>query len=217
MCFFRRLQNGMLQATSVRSQAVIEDVTERKRLEEDLQRSEERYRDLFENASDGIFIQDGTGFIDCNKRGAAMYGLPKEKLIGRSPAEFAPERQPDGRLSAEVASEKVQAALSGVPQFFEWQPLRADGSPFDVEITLSRVEIGGSVYLQAMVRDITARKRAEDERRRSERMLQTIIDAEPECVKLLDENANLIMMNRAGLDMIQVDSLDQVKGRCISP
>ena len=201
----------------VRSQAVIEDVTERKRLEEDLQRSEERYRDLFENASDGIFIQDGTGFVDCNKRGAAMYGLPKEKLIGRSPAEFAPERQPDGRLSAEVAGEKVQAALSGVPQFFEWQPLRADGSPFDVEITLSRLEIGGSVFLQAIVRDITARKRAEDERRRSERMLQTIIDAEPECVKLLDENANLIMMNRAGLDMIQADSLDQVRGQCICP
>ncbi len=199
----------------VRSQAVIQDITERKRMEEYLRRSEERYRDLFENASDGISIQDGTGFIDCNKRGAAMYGLPKEKLIGRSPAEFAPERQPDGRLSAEVAGEKIQAALSGVPQFFEWQPLRADGSPFDVEITLSRLEIGGSVFLQAIVRDITARKRAEDERRRSERMLQTIIDAEPECVKLLDENANLIMMNRAGLDMLQADSLEQVKGRCV--
>ena len=44
-------------------------------------------------------------------------------------------------------------------------------------------------------------------------MLQTIIDAEPECVKLLDENANLIMMNRAGLDMIQAESFDQVRGK----
>jgi PAS domain S-box-containing protein len=46
----------------------------------------------------------------------------------------------------------------------------------------------------------------------SRKFLQTIIDTEPECVKLLNADGGLIMMNRAGLDMIQVDSLDQVKG-----
>ena len=196
---------------------VISDITKRKRAEAELQDKENRYRLLFESANDGIFIQDSTGFFDCNQRGAEMYGLPKEKILGRSPAEFAPARQPDGRLSAEVAEEKSRSAMEGVPQVFEWQPLRADGTPFNVEITLSRLELGGSLYLQAIVRDITERKRVEDALRKSEKMLQTIIDAEPECVKLLDENANLIMMNRAGLDMLQVDSLDQVKGQCVCP
>ncbi len=65
--------------------------------------------------------------------------------------------------------------------------------------------------------DISARKQAEEALQKSERMLQTIIDAEPECVKVLDENACLIMMNRAGLDMIQVDKLDAVKGQCVCP
>ena len=49
------------------------------------------------------------------------------------------------------------------------------------------------------------------------RYLRAILETEPECVKLLDSECNLLMMNRAGLDMMQADSLDQVKGHCICP
>ena len=55
------------------------------------------------------------------------------------------------------------------------------------------------------------------ERTKAENMLQAIIDNEPECVKMLDENGNLIMMNRAGLSMLGADSLEQIKGQCIYP
>jgi PAS domain S-box-containing protein len=51
----------------------------------------------------------------------------------------------------------------------------------------------------------------------SERFLKTIIDTEPECIKMLDANCNLLMMNSAGLSMIDADSLEQVKGHCICP
>ncbi len=149
---------------------VVRDVTERRRAEEELREKEAKYRSLFDSANDGIFIQDETGFIDCNQKGAQMYGLSKEQIIGRSPSEFAPERQPGGRLSAEVADEKIKAALNGVPQVFEWQPLRADGSPFDVEITLSRLRLGGRVCLQAIVRDIGERKRLEEERHKIQKL-----------------------------------------------
>jgi PAS domain S-box-containing protein len=146
-----------------------------------LQVEETRYRALFENANDGIFIQDATGFVDCNRRGAEMYGLTREQILGRSPTELCPERQPDGRLSTELAAERVAAAMQGVPQQFEWQPLRADGSPFDVEITLSRMDLAGKPCLQAIMRDIARRKRADEEirqlnqdleRRVAERTLQ---------------------------------------------
>jgi PAS domain S-box-containing protein len=150
---------------------VTRDVTEHKRSEEELREKEGNYRLLFESANDGIFIQDESGFADCNQKGADMYGLTKKEIIGRSPSEFAPERQPDGRLSSEVADEKVRAALSGVPQVFEWQPVRADGSPFDVEVTMSRLELGGKMCLQAIVRDITERKRAEEEREKLQAQL----------------------------------------------
>jgi PAS domain S-box-containing protein len=149
---------------------VVRDIAERKRAEGELREKEQKYRLLFESANDGIFLYDETGFTDCNQRGAEMYGLPKAGIIGRSPAEFAPERQPNGRLSAEVAGEKVRAALNGVPQMFEWQPLHADGSTFDVEITLNRLELGGKVCLQAIVRDISERKRLEQEHLKSEKL-----------------------------------------------
>ena len=65
--------------------------------------------------------------------------------------------------------------------------------------------------------EVTERAKVLERLRSSENMLQAIIEAEPECVKLLDEQANLIMMNQAGLAMLQVDSLDQVKGKCVCP
>jgi two-component system, cell cycle sensor histidine kinase and response regulator CckA len=57
----------------------------------------------------------------------------------------------------------------------------------------------------------------EVELRDNKKFLQTIIDTEPECVKLLSADGILLMMNRAGLDMLQVDSLDQVKGKSLCP
>ena len=155
---------------------IIRDFSDRKRAEMEIQEKERKYEVLFESANDGIFIQDASGFVDCNNRGAEMYGLPKEKLIGRSPAEFAPLRQPNGRLSSDVAGEKVAAALSGAPQVFEWQPQRADGTPFDVEVTLSRLELDGSPYLQSIVRDISERKKAEHALRSSEARFRSIIE-----------------------------------------
>ena len=151
----------------------IHDITELKRMEGALREKESKYRSLFESAKDGIFILDETGFTDCNQKGAEMYGLTKEEIIGRSPNDFAPKHQPDGRPSSEVAGEKIQGALSGVPQIFEWQSLRANAGPlsaFDVEISLSRLEVGGKMCLHAIVRDISERKRLEQERLKTQKL-----------------------------------------------
>ncbi len=66
-------------------------------------------------------------------------------------------------------------------------------------------------------RELHERKTTEKALKKSENMLQAIIDTEPECVKLLDADANLLMMNEAGLSMIQADSLGQVKGKSVLP
>jgi len=76
---------------------------------------------------------------------------------------------------------------------------------------------GKVVGVLSMVHDVTGRKLVEAELSESKKFLHTVIEAQPECVKLIDANGALIMMNRAGLSMIQVDSLDQVKGRSIYP
>ncbi len=65
--------------------------------------------------------------------------------------------------------------------------------------------------------EVEERRSSENALHKSERFLSTIIEAEPECVKILDRDGALLMMNPAGLAMIQADTLDQVKGQCIFP
>jgi PAS domain S-box-containing protein len=153
----------------------VRDISERIRSDQALTASESKYHMLFETANDGMFLQDASGFLDCNQKGADMYGLSKAEVIGKSPAELSPLRQLDGRLSSEVAAEKIAAAMRGENPCFEWQPLRADGTPFHVEIKLSRVDYRDKPCLQAIVRDITERKKAEVELDRHRHHLEDLV------------------------------------------
>ena len=78
---------------------------------------------------------------------------------------------------------------------------------------------GGELGRLAEAFDIMANKliQREEALANGERFLKTIIDSEPECIKMLDRDCNLLMMNQAGLEMIQADSFEQVKGQCVCP
>lgn len=173
------------------------DITESKRAEVALRESENKYRELFEAAGDGIFIHDENGFLDCNEKGASMYGLTRAEIIGRHPSTLAPEKQPNGQLSANFAAKEIVAALGGTPQQFEWQALRADGTPLDVEITLGRIEFGGVVCLQAVVRDISARKQAENALRESEEKLRNLFSLSPLGIALTDMKGRYLEFNES--------------------
>jgi PAS domain S-box-containing protein len=100
-------------------------------------------------------------FLDCNDAALRMFRCTRDEIIGDRPARFSPPFQPDGRPSNEAASEKIAGALSGERQFFEWRHMRQDGSEFDAEVTLTRVQAAGQPYFFGVVRDISERKLAE--------------------------------------------------------
>ena len=151
------------------------DITERKNAEGALQESEIKYRTLFESASDTILLMDHDTFIDCNQKTLEMFDCTREQIIGQPPYQFSPEVQPDGRNSKEKALEKINAAVKGQPQFFEWKHCRYDGTLFDAEISLNSFNNKGKYYIQSIVRDITDRKRAGEELKKYREHLEELV------------------------------------------
>jgi len=143
--------------------AMLQDITKQHRMEQALRENERKFRALFEDANDAIYIMHNGSFSDCNAKGLEYFGVKREEIIGRSPADFSPSNQVDGRDSVEKATEFIQAALAGKPQFFEWMNQRPDGTPVCSDVSLSRFEVGDKAYLQAIARDITERKKSEEQ------------------------------------------------------
>lgn len=156
------------------------DITDREMAETSLRESEEKYRTLFEWANDAILLMDNDQFVDCNEQAVRMYGgTSKDQIVGRKPYEFSPPDQPDGRDSTEKALEKINAALSGTPQSFDWVHTRLDGDLFYAEVRLAAIELHGKLVVQAIVRDVTERKLFEKQLTERQALLTSIFRAAP--------------------------------------
>lgn len=142
----------------------IDDLTERKRIADQLRHTEEHYRHLLENANDGILIIDHTGTIEFANRSL-------EQIFGYSPGEL--RNQSYELLIPGQSAEKHQKHHEGFLRHPEARVMgrgvdlfgrRKDGTIFPVEISLSPAKVDSHVVITALIRDISARKRVEDER-----------------------------------------------------
>ncbi len=166
---------------------ITRDVTDLRQVERALRESEARHRALFETAHDAILLMRGDRFIDCNARAVAMYGCAtREQVVSTSPLTFSPPTQPDGRPSSEAALDHIGRALAGTPQLFEWEHLRLDGARFAAEVGLNTLQVEGEALLQATVRDITDRRRAEAALREGEEQFRLIMENLADLVAVVD-------------------------------
>lgn len=158
--------------------AIKQNITEEYTARADLQRSERRFRHLFERAADAIYLHDGAGIIvSANREAMSQTGYTLEELIG----------MPIGHLDAKWRFEpppEVTAAIrpdgsidpTAIPRAFETLHRRADGGTFEVEVRPFLVEeTEGRVLIGTMVRDISALKAATAELRTSLEEKETLL------------------------------------------
>ncbi|MCU0237456.1 MAG: ATP-binding protein [Acidobacteria bacterium] len=151
----------------VRSQIIIREQKKREPIVKALQESEESFRRIFDESADPILLLQGDVFVECNRAALALLGnVPREALIHAKPADISPPRQPDGSLSGELSLQKMREAFASGHQRFEWVHLKADGTELHVDVSLTPIVIRGENMLHVAWRDITERKRAEEEQER---------------------------------------------------
>ena len=125
-----------------------------------LKTSEARFRATFETAGDAILIIRNSVVIDCNRRAADLLGAgTRGSLLGQALELFAPDMQPDGEPSVKMAALHLADVKRGGTKTFEWRCRRLDGTQFDAEITISLFRHNGHNLLQAVLRDVSERRR----------------------------------------------------------
>ncbi|NJO91808.1 MAG: PAS domain S-box protein [Chloroflexia bacterium] len=169
------------------------NISELKNAEEALKNSEEKYRKLYENANDSIFIMDDDVFIDCNEETLEMFDCKREEIIGSTPYNFSPLFQPDGSPSKEKALKLINSALNKEIKVFEWLHSTIKNRLFYAEVSLNSINLKGKRYLQAIVRDINERKIAEIELEKYKTRLEELVKKRTE--ELQTANVELKITN----------------------
>ena len=190
-------------------QGVTRDITKRRQAQEALRSSEERLRTMYERSNDAIMLATEKGFFDCNPRTLEMFGYEsKEEFTKLHPADVSPPTQPDGEASLSAAQERMQTAFRKGINHFEWVHRRKNGQDFPAEVLLSAFDYGGRRVLQATVRDINQRKRAEIELKK----LSVAVEQNPATIVITDREGNIEYVNPK-FCRITGYTFDEVRGK----
>lgn len=181
---------------------------ERVRVEEALHESQRRFRDLFENSPDAIFVEDLKGnVLDVNHAASVLHGVPREELIGKNALDdLVPATCREG------ARQDFDRLVSGKASRMDGQSLVAGGRIVPVELRANLVQYEGKPALLLHVRDVTERHQTQSALQSSETLFRSVWEKSADGMRLADENGIVVAVNEAFCRLVGLRQ-DQMEGK----
>jgi two-component system cell cycle sensor histidine kinase/response regulator CckA len=187
----------------------MQDITERKRAEEVLRESEEKYRELINGMNDTAWVIDFEGnFIDVNNAAVEVLGYSREELLSMGPHDI------DNTLDAEEIKALIKEMPTDKIQVFETTHTTKDGKVIPVEIKSSLVTYLGKRAILSIARDITERKRAEEAVRQSEERFRALYEDNPSMYFMVDAQGTVLSVNPFGAEQLGYTK-DELEGQSV--
>jgi PAS domain S-box-containing protein len=184
------------------------DISERKLAEAGLRESEAKLRAMFEASRDAIGLAKGGIHIYANPSYLKLFGFENnDQIVGTSLLNsIAPSHR-------QRVGENVQRRTAGEPaaKFYEARGLRTDGTEFDADFSISAYEFNGEIYSLATIRDITERKRAEEQIRESEERYRSLFENAPVGVFYSTSDGEIVRVNDEYARMLAYASPEEAK------
>jgi PAS domain S-box-containing protein len=169
------------------------DITEQKRSELELLESNKRYFALFEEAGDAIILIDEIKIIEANKNAENLFGYSKEELKKMDIFQLSPEKQHNGEYSTDRFNKKLLNIMTGESKTFYWQFINKENKIIDTDVSINPIVLNNKrILYQAIIRNITERKKIERALKESERRIKALLEAIPDLLFILDKNNTYI-------------------------
>jgi PAS domain S-box-containing protein len=215
----KRQQEHLEDLVKARTFKLEKEIEARWNVEKELRESESRYRKFFEGSHDAMMTLEPPSwkFTSANSAMARMFGVKDASVfLSIPPWKISPPRQPDGQSSAVKAMKMIRKAMRRGSHFFEWTHRHLDGTVFPVEVLLTRVEREEGAFLQATVRDITERKRVEEQLRESEKQYRSLVETTGTGFVIINDRGEVLDANPEYVCLTGHKTMEEIRGRSVT-
>jgi len=183
------------------------ELAERRRVEQNLRESEEKYRTVVQTAADAILLHTPAGaLVDCNPAAARLFGYTRPQICRMDIADLAPEG------AAGLLPERITPELTTGGVFVETIYRKNGGSEFAAEVSSQMISMGGESLVLLYIRDISQRKQAEEALRDSEERYRSLVETSPDAIALTDLRGRIQICNQRAAELCEFSSPEQMVG-----